>query len=947
MLLAMLDLGAQNLFPGDSSFEFGTNRFLGGKQIVFDGKNMLELSRAYNHSDIYYDIIKADKEYVFCFMARSPQPVMLTVTIYHVLYGNLLAPQTFELGPGLRQYVIKIPKQPKDRDIYFGFALPTGSTAQIDDLMLNEGATPEAYANAKPFQTLIEPTGAPGNIVLASDALKPVKIGAGNFGTEAKAGKLELATFDFYGQKVSAKTVDLDLAPGKTVTVDFNYLPQLKKGYYIIDAKLIGNDGKVLAADAMPVGVVPDPLKIAPAQSSFGTHSDSSRIENAALPRIGVKWVRSMPGWNWMEKSPGVYTFSMDDLKNLGDNGIAVYYGLKIIEHLPPFYRLPDGKLKDPEALRNFINALSKAVPANVLAWEIENEPDLGYPDKLKLNYLDSAAYYGEIVGLAGKMFHEARPDMPVGAMSVSGGSADSTFVNAANVKGGKDYDIMAPHPYIGSRYLGPKLPAVAPDSYIRERMIDKAKVRGDKKLWAGEIGWGFDRRESLDSETLRTYSNYIARALILIKSVPEVDKIMWFKAQGCYERDYYQYGLWRSEFEPLAATVFYANIANRLEGAKPLPPVFEADLRVYPFTGSDGKVFAAVWRSKGSVREIALNAKSEDLTVTDIFGNPVKLEVKDGKSVIPVSETPLWIEAKGDLVALLKDVDIDMVPFSVTFFMDNGKQLFGMLKNNLPKKLDVTVSAPGVAKQSMSLQPGAAKSLALTFDKGIGPNTVINFATSSGDVKIEYDQSNFLKSPQTADPAKIGAKPTVLAERKYIYPPDPNIGWNSPADLSAAFETAYDDKYFYFSVDVTDPVHFQKSEVYRAWGGDSLQLAIDTMNDAPEGVFEFNQNDVEFIAWLGPKGPMVAKTYSSQKDMGQLLTDVKVEIKHENGHTKYFLAIPWSQLEQLKPQKGRIFGLNFIINQNNGQGRRYWLGLTEGIGETKYPFIYRKFKLE
>ena len=89
-----------------------------------------------------------------------------------------------------------------------------------------------------------------------------------------------------------------------------------------------------------------------------------------------------------------------------------------------------------------------------------------------------------------------------------------------------------------------------------------------------------------------------------------------------------------------------------------------------------------------------------------------------------------------------------------------------------------------------------------------------------------------------------------------------------------------------------------------------------------------------------------MAVTYSKQQNIGSSLPGAKVSITRNDGKTCYRLGIPWKQLSKLSPMPGRIFGFNFVINQNNGKGRHYWLGLTEGIGEGKYPYLYRKFKL-
>jgi hypothetical protein len=163
---------------------------------------------------------------------------------------------------------------------------------------------------------------------------------------------------------------------------------------------------------------------------------------------------------------------------------------------------------------------------------------------------------------------------------------------------------------------------------------------------------------------------------------------------------------------------------------------------------------------------------------------------------------------------------------------------------------------------------------------------------------------------------------------------------------MSGRFNCAYDDQYFHFAADVTDPVHVQDARNYRAWNGDSLQLALDTLNNAPEGVFDFDTDDVELIAWLGPAGAQLAFTHSDKHPMGTAVPGAIVDITRKGDVTCYRLSIPWDQMGKLTPMNGRIFGMNFIVNQNNGKGRRYWLGLSQGIGEGKYPYLYPKFRL-
>jgi hypothetical protein len=50
---------------------------------------------------------------------------------------------------------------------------------------------------------------------------------------------------------------------------------------------------------------------------------------------------------------------------------------------------------------------------------------------------------------------------------------------------------------------------------------------------------------------------------------------------------------------------------------------------------------------------------------------------------------------------------------------------------------------------------------------------------------------------------------------------------------------------------------------------------------------------------------------------------------------------------EKTRHETDAIMAMGFSgAAAGDGQGRRYWLGLTEGIGEMKNPWLYRKFIL-
>ena len=138
----------------------------------------------------------------------------------------------------------------------------------------------------------------------------------------------------------------------------------------------------------------------------------------------------------------------------------------------------------------------------------------------------------------------------------------------------------------------------------------------------------------------------------------------------------------------------------------------------------------------------------------------------------------------------------------------------------------------------------------------------------------------------------------------------------------------------------VHDPVHHvEADDPGRFWQSDSLQLALDPLNDAG-ATPGFSADDREFGLVLGAQGARVVQTAPERRRL-----DSPVSIARQGADTIYRVALPWD-LIGVSPEAGRVLGISFIVNQNNGQGRAYWMGLTPGIGEAKRPVAYRDLYL-
>ncbi len=128
---------------------------------------------------------------------------------------------------------------------------------------------------------------------------------------------------------------------------------------------------------------------------------------------------------------------------------------------------------------------------------------------------------------------------------------------------------------------------------------------------------------------------------------------------------------------------------------------------------------------------------------------------------------------------------------------------------------------------------------------------------------------------------------------------------------ITATLKTAYDDKNFYFLIEVNDPVHCDTGMYY--WSSDSLQFMLTSQ----EGVFG-EEISIQYIT-----------------DGKPFCTHDNIEYKTgRNGEVTYYeVAVPWGTYIPEEPGK---FWFNAALNNNDGADRIYCLELDEGITSSK-----------
>jgi hypothetical protein len=186
----------------------------------------------------------------------------------------------------------------------------------------------------------------------------------------------------------------------------------------------------------------------------------------------------------------------------------------------------------------------------------------------------------------------------------------------------------------------------------------------------------------------------------------------------------------------------------------------------------------------------------------------------------------------------------------------------------------------------------------------------------------------------------EAGSPDFVLDQCAQVLPRDPGVGWTSPDDLSARIWLGWNAESLFVTTRVRDPIHHPTTdEPTGFFDGDSIQIGVDPRNEAgAEG--GYGAHDVELGLVLGANGIRANQTFPTMRRL-----DIPVAGERIAGETIYRAAIPWSVLG-IRPRAGMVLAFDLIVNQNNGTGRAYWIGITPGIGESKRPSGFVKLFL-
>ncbi len=149
------------------------------------------------------------------------------------------------------------------------------------------------------------------------------------------------------------------------------------------------------------------------------------------------------------------------------------------------------------------------------------------------------------------------------------------------------------------------------------------------------------------------------------------------------------------------------------------------------------------------------------------------------------------------------------------------------------------------------------------------------------------------------------------------------------------------DDLYFAFEVH-DDVLHLPTDTTF--WNYDTLQIAIDGLNDAAaDETFDGNDFEIE-VARMSDGSPGIFAGFYPEGRISDVVEndcELATGIDREAGVLRYELRIPAAVINPVELRENTVFGFNLIHNDNDRGGvvdREGWIELAPGIGYGKEP---------
>lgn len=699
-------------------------------------------------------------------------------------------------------------------------------------------------------------------------------------GTKQKTAQtLMVRTVSEYdGKTVAEKEIKVELNPGevRTVPVPEAFVPRY--GSYIVSVD--GTDIRSLKFPYVVIGEVPDiprnPEKdfVLGINSGLGyrdgytnhklitrrgfhSYNTSPETTLALLRRAGFRLVREWDAgalpvdWGMAEPENGKFDFSFFDLtmKKMKEHGLIPVHVLGGELFRQPYLEGSGGyarrnplpawvlplaerpavhpenamqKLKGYIAYppiqywTRYMTELAKHSKGEKQFFEFTNEPNLYVSPQVYRKYL-KATYTA---------LKKGDPNAKlIGFCATSDFKADgSGWLARAFQDGGlNSCDIVSFHPY-DQRELASIQPA---DKAIQDIFAAMKRFGRTLPVWNTELYYLYDGGNNDESRP----EYWLNRALVdcgegVSQSISLANTMAW--RRDCYLN-------YTGEVIPSVYFAASNTLARLFEGAKPVAKHrFLNSVICYVFR-KDGKLIAAVWNYQ---RKQGIKLDASRFSVLDLFGNPVKAEVKT------LDANPFYLQ-QGKMSdaeflkacsALNPFLESPVQPSDSARLID-GHAVFG-LHNESNEKASCTVGFQGggftaLHSRTITLNPGESCSVELPLraeKAAAGTPSVILLDNSMHSFPVRLTNAQTKTNGETCRIASKDGK------------------------LSATLRLQVKDKRFLLTAEVKDPTDAGVSGTRKPWETDSVELFADTAPLAVPARFGERYTPQTFRVFLTPR---------------------------------------------------------------------------------------------
>ena len=731
----------------------------------------------------------------------------------------------------------------------------------------------------------------------------------------------------------------------KPLTEDEILLPGQKCGYYVVQSDVYA-DGQMACTIQGGFAVSPMPGKRDPFfQFGFGAlpdlHDGYKRVGCGSIA-LKLDWLRAYSSRSSVKRAADyLVNVAYKPFLESGDFHLVADLGTSIWKDS---VRTPEEAergmplLKD-EMLEFYTDFLAEIAPRiKVKDWSVGQETDSNAIIKHKYagTWSEAMAQLVVMVRIASRQLKKFDPEIRIYA----GGS--TRFSDVEPLAMGdlvNDFDVYYFDGYTGQWDLTHKqasIPEVNLMKHYRQASQLSVSLGKGRYIANNESGFSIPYGSPFDAGLAVYQAQLTARSLIISRAAP----VLWVQLfrPNDYTRDpgddasMHMATVWKTipvgkklYRVPLPGGAMYATAASELAFVK-----FEAELITggvysYIFSKPDGSTLVTIWNIEEKqpfALDIPAGSRVLNTYGRDLTGQP--LEIGPGPLFItvpqPAAKVKPFIEKA--IYANIPEFKCAATPETV------------WVRSLVRDTREVEIRLPGQEPLKTKILPGKTSAIPMTVT---GPGKLI---AGTREYAIPLENVPSVSFRRVTDPAQLNSlEPEFLRVPDHVRPLEAlrpelcyfrNEGFNPNGhDISAKYRLGYDDRNFYMSVEVDDPVHLQRHTGKEIWKDDCLQFVLSPEVYPPSSMLLPNEkkpaSEYNFGLALTPKGVQLVKF--GGKDAG--IKDYPAKVEREGNTTRYEVTIPWSAVGG----KAKRFGFLVFDNNNPAQASSpYRLELTPGI---------------